>query len=97
MPTISVTTTFAADQADAIARVAQYVEGGEHRLAVAGFATTGRVSVRSERHAKFGMFEVELEDLGGDRDDLWVVLTSYGMSPGSELGSVWQTVAGVGR
>lgn len=72
---------------DAIARVAKHV------AKVAGFDVTGRVAERSARHK---LWLVEVANHGGDRNDLWVVLTSYGISPDKSLGSVWETVAGVG-
>ncbi len=85
-------TTFAATVSatsadDAIARVTKQV------AKVAGFELTGRVEVRSARHQ---LWNVEVANHGGDRNDLWVVLTSYGISPAKSLGSMWQTVAGVG-
>jgi len=62
---------------DALARVERYL--------VDGFATTGAVSVKSKRHM---LWNVEVKDLGGDRNDCWVMLSSYGIS--AELGSVWE-------
>lgn len=78
-------TVSAADAADAVAKVARRV--------VEGFALTGRVQVRSERH---GLWVVEVANNGGNVNDCWVVLTSYGISPCKALGSVWATVPGVG-
>ena len=96
LPTFAVTVS-AGSPAEAIAKLDRYVEGGDHHLAVAGFASTGRAGARNERWAAKGLYEVEVEDRGGDRDDLWVVLTSYGMSPADDLGSCWQSVKGLGR
>jgi hypothetical protein len=72
---------------EALERVARYL------AKVPGFALTGRAAITSERHRQAA---VEVTDLGGDRNDCWVVLTSYGISPGKELGSAWQSVPGVG-
>lgn len=80
-------TTIASDAAEALAKVTKYV--GK----VDGFSVTGRVAVRSERHM---LWTVEIANEGGDRNDLWVVLTSYGMNPSKALGSTWQSVVGVG-
>lgn len=63
-----------------------------HLAKCPGFELTGRVMHRSERHQ---LWHVEI-DGDGDVNDCWVVLTSYGISPGVELGSTWQTVPGVG-
>lgn len=50
--------------------------------------------VASPRHL---LHEVLVEAPEGfDRNDTWVLLTSYGISPSADLGSAWQTVAGVG-
>ena len=88
----TITRTFAAsviaaDAADALARVEK------HLAKVPGFAATGNVAVRSERHL---LWNVEVADLGGDVDRAWVVLTSYGISPDKSLGSHWENVKGVG-
>lgn len=87
------TTTFtasicAADAADAIARI-------ERRLhKTPGVTITGRVQVRSERHK---LWTVEMASDGTtDADSVWVWLTSYGISPSADLGSMWETVRGVG-
>lgn len=57
-----------------------------------GFEATGRVSAKSERH---GLWTVEIEaDGDADRNDCWVVLTSYGISPSTDLGSCWESVLG---
>lgn len=83
MSTFTVTVPFSADAAEAVARVTE-------RL-VDGFDLTGRThDLGRMRHA------VEVVDRGGDRNDCWVMLTSYGMDPSDKLGSVWQTVPGVG-
>jgi hypothetical protein len=79
--------SFAKTADDAIARVSRYV--GK----VDGFAVTGEA-----RKSGLGQgFDVLVEDLGGDRNDLWVVLSSYGISPDRTLGAHWQSVPGVGR
>lgn len=58
-----------------------------------GFAVTGRAAA----HPVHGcMSNVEVNNLGGDVNDCWVVLTSYGLSPEKSLGSSWQSVKGVG-
>jgi len=85
-------TTFAAtvcakDAADALARVGKYLGR------VPGFATTGKVAVRSERHL---LWNVEVANEGGDVNRAWVTLTSYGISPDKSLGSHWENVKGVG-
>lgn len=77
----------AGDEASALERVARTLTKLE------GFEPTGRVAVKSARHA---LYTVEVQNLGGDVNDAWVVLTSYGISPADDLGSAWQTVAGVG-
>lgn len=52
-----------------------------------GFSLTGQADWRSRKHL---LATVEVEAAAGaDVDDAWVVLTSYGMSPGAELGSCW--------
>lgn len=78
-------TVIAVSADDAAAKVAKRLPEG--------FALTGRVGVRSERHA---LWNVEVANLGGDVNHAWVILTSYGITPGDELGSVWQSVPGVG-
>lgn len=81
------TTSVLAGSADqALAKVEKYAER-------AGVRVTGNVSVKSERH---GLWNVETELLGS-KNEAWVILTSYGMSPSEDLGSVWQTMEGVGR
>lgn len=72
---------------DALERATRYL------AKVPGFALTGHVRCRSERHQQW---EVEVADHGGDVNDCWVILTSYGITPGEALGSSWQTVPGVG-
>ncbi len=86
MATTFAVTVSAADEAQAATKVA--------RRLPQGFALTGRTGVRSARH---GLFVAEVAHQGGDRNDCWVVLTSYGMSPSADLGSVWESVPGVGR
>lgn len=87
MSTNFAATVSAANAEQAAARVAK------HLAKVEGFALTGQVQVRSERHM---LWTVEVANLGGDVNDCWVTLTSYGISPAEDLGSTWQTVAGVG-
>lgn len=84
--TVSVT-VIASDEADAIARVGRQVAKLE------GFALTGRAAVTDAKHM---LCSVEVANHGGNVNDAWVVLTSYGMTPGDDLGSAWQQVAGVG-
>lgn len=76
-------TVIAGTEADAIERVA--------RRLPEGFAVTGEAEVRSARH---GLFSVLVENLGGNVEDAWIVLTSYGISPSVELGSKWEAVLG---
>ena len=87
MSTTFAATVSAADAEQAAARVGKYLGKVE------GFALTGRVSVRTERHM---LWTVEVANLGGDVNDCWVVLTSYGISPCDDLGSTWADVPGVG-
>ena len=84
--TISVS-LIAADGAAAVERV------GRTLAKLDGFEPTGRVAVKSARHA---LYTVEVNNLGGNVNDAWVVLTSYGISPADDLGSAWQKVPGVG-
>jgi|TARA_R110000824_G_scaffold132802_1_gene295377 hypothetical protein len=63
-----------------------------------GFAPTGNYSVRrSSAHSDYGTFNIEVANHGGDQNDCWFMLTSYGMNPSDGLGSVWQSVEGVGK
>ena len=80
MATITAT-LIATDASDALARISRHADK-------AGVSPTGRVSVHSARHA---LWNVEL-DVHGDRDNAWVVLTSYGISPSADLGSRWERV-----
>jgi hypothetical protein len=73
---------------------AAYERVAKHLRKLDLFEPTGRVSIRDERH---GLYDVEVVNYGGDVNDAWVVLTSYGISPSKDLGSRWQTVAGIGR
>ena len=75
----------AADEADASERVA--------RRLPEGFGLTGRAAVTDAKHM---LCSVEVANHGGNVNDAWVVLTSYGITPAEDLGSVWQTVEGVG-
>jgi hypothetical protein len=87
MPAAMFLVTVSAQAADeAIEKVA--------RRLPAGFAVTGQTGTRSARH---GLMTVEVENLGGDVNDCWFWLTSYGMSPDKALKSRWQKVQGVGR
>lgn len=56
-----------------------------------GFRTTGEASVRSPRHR---LWNVEVENQGGDVNECWVRLTSYGISPSAKLGSLWAALEG---
>lgn len=79
-------TTSAATAEGALARVTAHLP--------IGFAITGRVSCRSERHQLWHV-EVEVQDASADVNDCWVILTSYGISPSAELGSTWERTLGV--
>lgn len=79
-------TLSAASPADALASVAKHI------AKVDGFSLTGQVAVRSAKH---GLYNVELNNDGGNVNDCWVVLTSFGISPNKNLGSVWETVEGL--
>lgn len=83
-----VATVSAGNADEAAAKVERYI------ARCPGFSTTGRVSERSARHL---LWNVEVANEGGDVNDLWVVLTSYGITPSDALGSTWQQVAGVGK
>lgn len=78
-------TVSASGLATAIAKVEK------HLAKVDGFVATGRCQVMSPEK---GLYNVEILDEGGDRNDCWVVLTSYGISPSVELGSAWETAFG---
>lgn len=82
MFTVSVITN---DLEDAISRVAGRLPNG--------FAVTGRAAAHPVHRS---LSNVEVDNLGGDVDDCWVVLTSYGMSPAKGLGACWQQVKAVG-
>ncbi len=86
MSTTFTATVSASSAGDAVARV-------ERRTStLVGLELTGRVECRSERHM---LWTVEVEAYeAADADDAWVVLTSYGISPGPELGSRWEQVLG---
>ena len=71
----------ASNAEDAFAKVAK-------RL-VPGFRLSGRVQ---EHSARALLWNVEVVNEGGDVNDCWVVLSSYGILPGSSLNSVWQEV-----
>ena len=83
MDAFVVTVSFAQDAEYALGRVAKRLPEG--------FKLTGRTSVRDERKM---MIDVEVENLGGDRNNCWVILTSYGMSPSAGLGSHWEELIG---
>jgi hypothetical protein len=87
MTTITVTTVLSGSAEKALAKVSRYV------AKVDGFSVTGRVS----ENLGHGRYEVEVQNVGGNVNDFWVVMTSYGMSPSKNLGSHWQTVPGVGK
>ena len=75
----------ASDAKDAVKRAHRQV------AKLDGFELTGRVQVKSERHL---LWNVEIHNNGGDVNDAWVVLTSYGINPSPELGSDWESVLG---
>lgn len=79
------TTVIASTTDQAIAKVDRFAEKAAVR-------PTGRALVRDAKHL---LVDVEVELLG-DRNNAWVILTSYGMSPSESLGSMWQSVPGVG-
>jgi len=84
MPTNSFTVTvpFAENGDEAVRRV--------HARLPYGFTATGitrQVTTSEGRHRGYA---VVVQQTGGDRDDCWVVLTSYGMSPSADLGSRWE-------
>jgi hypothetical protein len=84
MATTTFTATVMASSADeASAKVAKRLPEG--------FALTGRTGVRSAKHL---LLTVEVENLGGNVDACWVILTSYGISPSKALGSHWETTLG---
>lgn len=66
------------------------IEKVERRLPEGWTAT--QVECRSQKHRLWDV----LVSGEGDRNDLWVILTSYGISPSNDLGSFWQTVEGMG-
>lgn len=72
----------------AIARVSRYV--GK----VDGFEPTGKF-VKSQL-AGHNQLRFEIADFGGNRNDLWVVLSSYGISLDKGV-SHWQDVPAVGK
>lgn len=74
----------ASDESGALVAAARRVDG----ITGGGFVCTGRTAIRSERH---GLYYVEIENVGGCVDAAWMQLTSYGMSPSKDLGSVWDT------
>lgn len=82
-------TVIAADEADAAERVARVID----RSCPGQLCPTGVTGVKSARHA---LYTVEVEALApldrAARNDLWVVLTSYGLSPSTDLGSTWEAV-----
>jgi hypothetical protein len=75
-------TVIAGSTTDALASVTKNV------AKVDGFKVTGNVALVSSMKL---LYSVEILNTGGDVNDLWVVLTSYGITPGNNLGSVWQT------
>jgi hypothetical protein len=72
----------------ALNRVARYV--GK----VDGFELTGKVA--KSKLAGHSQLNFEIADLGGNRNDLWVVLSSYGISLDQGV-SHWQDVPAVGK
>lgn len=84
-------TVSGSDGADAVRRVTDRLA----RFDGLGVTVTGRVSERSLRHL---LWNVELVlDADADVNDVWVILTSYGITPSDDLGSSWQQVPGVGK
>lgn len=84
--TFTVNVPFAHNAEDAITKLQRHLDK------VPGFTATPNSEIVSESKM---IYAIEVHDNGGDRDDLWVVLTSYGMSPGADLGSVWSGAAGL--
>lgn len=72
-PTILAATVIAADAEDAYRSVSRHM----HKLD--GVVTTGAVAVRSERHLLWDV-NIAIEGPDVDVDDVWVVLTSYGIT-----------------
>ncbi len=85
-----VATVSAGTAAEAVAKIARFV-GPEAapRFALANFEVTGRVCCRSEQHR---LWNVEVANHGGNANEAWVILTSFGISPSAELGSTWEEV-----
>lgn len=54
---------------------------------VPGFTLSGGVQERSARSL---LWSVEVVNRGGNVNDCWAALTSYGISPSKALGSIWQ-------
>lgn len=79
MSTTTAVIVSASTSDQAVARCAKHV------AKVPGFEVTGRVAERSAKHL---LWTVEVTG-SGDVNDLWVVLTSFGMDP-SPMGSVWE-------
>jgi hypothetical protein len=59
----------------------------------AGMTITGRTATKYA--GRVIVMEVAVSP-DCDRDDAWVLLTSYGMDPSDDLGAYWQGVEGVG-
>jgi len=59
----------------------------------AGMTITGRTATKYA--GRVTVMEVAVSP-DCDRDDAWVLLTSYGMDPSDNLGAYWQDVDGVG-
>ncbi len=85
MPSTITITTIGSDAERAAAKVAKRLP--------AGISLTGRASLAYQ--GRMVALEATVADTC-DRDDAWVVLTSYGMSPSDDLGASWQSVPGVG-
>ena len=95
--TIGTTKTFtvrcsAETEAKALARVEAEIERSGHG---AKFKVTGRTATLAVNKL-IRSVEVEhaLSNTARDINDLWVCLTSYGMSPSKELGSIWEAALG---
>ena len=76
------------DQDKATSRVARYLDK------VVGFEMTGKVTKSSVAGHTEWVFQIA--NNGGNRNDLWVVLSSYGISLEKGV-SCWQDVPGVGK
>lgn len=91
MFTFAARSTFCSTADEAAAKVAKYLP--------AGYSVGGEAELVSERHMLWDVpvvRDVPGEPSKAERNDVWVRLSSYGISPGDELKAGWQKVAGVG-